>query len=77
MPLARKKALAKKKATARRDIARPGQRKTKLEGQRRKQKLEGLLETLFLLSSPKNAERLRAAIAQDKAGKLVEHGLDE
>jgi hypothetical protein len=79
MPLAKKKAPAKKKATARRDIAHAEQRKAKakLDALRRKQKLEGLLETLFLLSSPKNAARLRSALEQAKAGKLVEHGLDD
>jgi hypothetical protein len=48
------------------------------EAIRKRRKLaEGLRETEFLLSSPKNAARLRAALAQAKAGKLVEHGLDE
>ena len=33
-------------------------------------------ETLYLLSSPKNAERLMESIAQFKEGKTVEHKLD-
>jgi hypothetical protein len=55
------------------------QQKTKLALQKRKRKQEdeGLLETVFLLSSPQNAKRLHSALAQAKAGKLVEHGLDD
>jgi hypothetical protein len=56
--------------------ARRGVRGKGLQGMRER-KLEGLRETEFLLSSPKNAERLRSALAQAKAGKLVEHELDE
>jgi PHD/YefM family antitoxin component YafN of YafNO toxin-antitoxin module len=41
------------------------------------ERLEGLRETAFLLSNPKNAARLRSALAQAKAGKLVERELDE
>jgi antitoxin YefM len=37
--------------------------------------LEGLRETLHLLSNPANAERLRASIAEADAGQLVEHEL--
>jgi antitoxin YefM len=37
--------------------------------------LEGLRETLHLLSTPANAERLRASIAEANAGQLVEHEL--
>lgn len=36
---------------------------------------EGMRETLHLLSSPANAERLRASIAEAEAGLLVEHEL--
>jgi antitoxin YefM len=39
--------------------------------------LEGLRETLHLLSSPANAERLRQSIAQANAGELEEHELFE
>jgi antitoxin YefM len=39
--------------------------------------LEGLRETLHLLSSPVNAERLRQSIADANAGKLVERELIE
>ena len=39
--------------------------------------LEGLRETLHLLSSPANAEHLRQSIAQANAGKLEEHELIE
>ncbi len=39
--------------------------------------LEGLRETLHLLSSPANAERLRESIAQADAGELEEHELFE
>ena len=39
--------------------------------------LEGLRETLHLLSSPANAERLRESIAQANAGQLEEHELIE
>lgn len=34
-----------------------------------------LKETVYLLSSPKNAERLRRSIAQYRAGKTQEHEL--
>jgi antitoxin YefM len=37
--------------------------------------LEGLRETLHLLSSPINAERLRQSIAELNAGEGVEHDL--
>lgn len=36
---------------------------------------EGMKETLHLLSTPANAERLRQSIADADAGKLVEHEL--
>jgi antitoxin YefM len=36
---------------------------------------EGWMETCYLLSSPKNAERLLASIADADAGKLVERDL--
>ena len=39
--------------------------------------LEGLRETLHLLSSPANAERLRQSIAEANAGELEEHELIE
>ena len=39
--------------------------------------LEGLRETLHLLSSPANAERLPQSIAQANAGELEEHELFE
>jgi len=39
--------------------------------------LEGLRETLHLLSSPANAEHLRQSIAQANAGQLEEHELIE
>ncbi|HEY4192977.1 MAG TPA: type II toxin-antitoxin system prevent-host-death family antitoxin [Mesorhizobium sp.] len=39
--------------------------------------LEGLRETLHLLSSPANAERLRESMAQANAGELEEHELIE
>ena len=39
--------------------------------------LEGLRETLHLLSSPVNAERLRQSIAELNAGKGVERDLIE
>jgi PHD/YefM family antitoxin component YafN of YafNO toxin-antitoxin module len=42
-----------------------------------KKQLEGLRETRFLLSSPKNAARIREALAEVKAGKLIERELDE
>lgn len=38
---------------------------------------EGMKETLHLLSSPVNAERLLASIAEADAGKLTEHELIE
>jgi hypothetical protein len=43
---------------------------------RRRKIDEGLRETEFLLSSPKNAARLRAGLAQIKAGKFIERELD-
>lgn len=39
--------------------------------------LEGLRETLHLLSSPANADRLRRSITQANAGELEEHELFE
>jgi hypothetical protein len=42
---------------------------------RRRARRQGLRETAFLLGSPKNAARLRSALAQAKAGKLVEREL--
>lgn len=39
--------------------------------------LEGLRETLHLLSTPANAERLRASIAELDAGKGIERSLSE
>jgi hypothetical protein len=44
---------------------------------RRRERRQGLRETAFLLSSPKNAAHLRAALAQAKAGKLIERELTE
>lgn len=38
---------------------------------------EGMQETMHLLSSPRNAERLMKSIAQANAGELVEHALLE
>ena len=38
---------------------------------------EALEETLHLLSSPANAERLMKSIAQSEAGQLVEHEIIE
>jgi antitoxin YefM len=38
---------------------------------------EGLMETLHLLRSPKNAKRLHRAIAQLKAGRGIERDLIE
>jgi antitoxin YefM len=40
-----------------------------------REEYEGLKETASLLSNPKNARRLRSALAQAKAGKLKEHEL--
>lgn len=37
----------------------------------------GLDETAYLLSSPRNAERLRESIAQIEAGKVIEKTMDE
>ena len=34
---------------------------------------KGMEETLYLLSNPANAERLRRSLAQAEAGNLVEH----
>ena len=56
--------------------------RTPARGMRRKavseKKLdEGLRETMLLLGSPKNAARLRSALAEAKAGKLIERELDE
>jgi hypothetical protein len=45
--------------------------------QERVKELEGLRETALLLGSPENAARLRSALAQAKAGKLIERELDE
>jgi antitoxin YefM len=39
--------------------------------------LEGLRETLYLLSTPANAEHLRRSIAEADAGKVVERALIE
>ncbi|MDF1599561.1 type II toxin-antitoxin system prevent-host-death family antitoxin [Mesorhizobium sp. YIM 152430] len=38
---------------------------------------EGMQETLHLLSSPANAERLRASMAEAEAGRLIERELIE
>lgn len=38
---------------------------------------EGMQETLYLLSSPANAERLRASMAEADAGRLTERELIE
>ena len=38
---------------------------------------EGMVETLHLLRSPKNAERLRRSIKAAEAGKLIERNLIE
>ena len=38
---------------------------------------EGMVETLHLLKSPANAERLRRAIASAEADRLVQHELIE
>jgi antitoxin YefM len=38
---------------------------------------EGMKETLHLLSTPANADRLRKSIANAEAGKLTEHALIE
>jgi antitoxin YefM len=38
---------------------------------------EGRRETIRLLSSPVNANRLLSSLAQAEAGKLTEHGLIE
>ena len=35
----------------------------------------GMQETSYLLSSPKNAERLLKSIEQNKTGKMKVHGL--
>lgn len=40
-----------------------------------KDKFEGLLETLYLLSSPANARDLQEGIAEAEAGQFVEHEL--
>lgn len=41
-----------------------------------KQEYEGMMETLHLLSSPANAERLMRAVADVKAGRnIVDHDL--
>ena len=37
----------------------------------------GMKETLFVLSSPENARRLRAGIVDSEAGRTVEHDLIE
>ena len=36
----------------------------------------GLLETVYLLSSPRNAERLRESTAEVRSGAVTEHELD-
>lgn len=36
----------------------------------------GLVETVYLLSSPRNAERLRESLAEVRAGEVREHELD-
>lgn len=36
----------------------------------------GLLETMYLLSSPRNAERLRQSLAEAQAGLVETHDLD-
>lgn len=40
-----------------------------------KEHYDGIIETLYLLRSPKNAERLMKAIADVRAGNLQVHGL--
>jgi antitoxin YefM len=40
-----------------------------------KEEFDGLMETLHLLRSPANAERLLRSIAEADAGLLSEHGL--
>ncbi len=40
-----------------------------------KEEYDGLMETLHLLRSPKNAERLLRSIAEADAGHTVEHDL--
>lgn len=35
-----------------------------------------LLETMYLLSSPRNAERLRESLAEARAGHVQTHDLD-
>jgi hypothetical protein len=67
-------ALAKKAHIPKCGPARSMRRKAVVASEK---KLEGLRETALLLSSPKNAARLRSALAQAKAGKLVERELDE
>lgn len=42
-----------------------------------KSEYESMMETFHLLRSPKNAERLRKAIEQDKAGKGEVHEIEE
>ncbi len=39
--------------------------------------LDSWMETAYLLSSPKNAERLREAMAQDEAGEGIVMEVDE
>jgi antitoxin YefM len=36
----------------------------------------GLVETMYLLSSPRNAERLRQSLAEARAGQAEAHDLD-
>lgn len=42
-----------------------------------KSEYNSMEETFFLLKNPKNAERLLAAIEQDKAGKGVIHDIED
>jgi hypothetical protein len=59
-----------------RQSARPSRSKAALNGLRSKAEIEGLRETRFLLRSPKNAARLRAGLAEVRAGKLIERELE-
>jgi antitoxin YefM len=40
-----------------------------------KEEFDGIMETLHLLSTPANAERLRQSIAEADAGKVTERNL--